>query len=249
MSHGMRSTEPTIFAILAILAVLALLASCGQGPANGLPEETAATRSAPPPVSSVVDTPSALATRHEAQESFNRARAALIRNDSATSARELTKASAFMRMHAEEAEIGAIAALQGASKELEVLAERIARGEAQTIRTLDRVFANANRAEAQHHLTRAVAAMADRGYRRAGEELLMSVDHLERAARDLPRSRDPASEATIAEARTVAVGMVREGAATRGEAKRVIAALEAELRRLCGIIDVEARACALDSTR
>lgn len=152
-----------------------------------------------------------------------------------------------MHAHAREAEIGAIAALQGASKELEVLAQRMEKGEVQTTRAFDRVFANANRAEAQHHLTRAKAASAGREYRRAGEELTMAVDHLERATRDLRRPRVAGATAALADARALADLMMQGRVPTRAETRRVNEQLDAELRRLCGIIDLEAKACARDA--
>ena len=231
---------------------LVIVVSCTSGPADEWSDprsQGSAAPAAPTPVPLVREAPGALAARREAQESFDRARAALLREAFAESARELANASAFMRTHAEEAEIGAIAALQGTSKELEMLSGRLARGEPLTVRTLDRVFANANRAEAQHHLTRAVAAMAEGKYPRAGEELIMGVDHLERALRDLRRWPDPEADAALADARLLADLLLRGDVPPRVEAERVTGQIEAELRRLCGIIDVEARACALEAVR
>jgi hypothetical protein len=43
--------------------------------------------------------------------------------------------------------------------------------------------------------------------------------------------------------------MVLGGVPTHDEARRVIRQLEGELRRLCAIIDVEARACAVEAAR
>jgi hypothetical protein len=154
-----------------------------------------------------------------------------------------------MQSHATQSEIGAMAALQGSAKELEVLAQRLARGDAQTTRAFDRVVANANRAEAQHHLTRAAAAVADRAYRHAGEELIMAVDHLERAAHDLRQPNDPEAAGALADARAVAGRLIASDVPARAEMKRVTAQLGAELRRVCAIIDVEARACAVEAAR
>jgi hypothetical protein len=213
-----------------------------------LSPETAA-RAAPPPTPTVVEEPGPLATRHEAQASFDRARRALLRQDYRASARYLEEAVAFMRSHAAQSEVGALAALQGSAKELEVLAQRLARGDMQTTRAFDRVVANANRAEAQYHLTRAAAALADRAYRHAGEELIMAVDHLERTAHDLRQPNDSDAGRALANARALAERLMRNDVPGRAEMKRVTAQLEAELRRLCAIIDVEARACAVEEAR
>ena len=226
----------------------ALVAGCDVGPGDPLTGKRASP-AAPAHVPAAAAEPSLLATRQEAQASFDSARAALIRDDDAESARHLAEAAAFMRSHAAKAEIGAIAALQGSAKELDMLAERLARGEPLTTRMLDRVVANANRAEGQHHLTRAVAAIADRDYQHAGEELLMAVDHLERSALDLRRPNEAEADPALSDARALAGRMVRGSVPTRAEARYVIGRLEGELRRLCAIIDVEARACAVESAR
>ena len=236
---------------VAVALAVVLVTSCTGEPADGvLHTDTPAAPAAPPPERPrTITSPGALATRHEAQESFDRARAALVRTNLAVAARELEAAAAFMHSHAEEAELGAIASLQGASKELEMIAQRLAQGDTLTTRTLDRVFANANRAEAQHHLTRATAAFAFRDYPRAGEELTMSVDHLERAAKDLRRRRNRVSEAALADARALAVALMSGVIASRAEMRRVTQQLDAELRRVCAIIDVEAEACAIIEER
>ena len=231
------------------LLFVALLMSCGERRGDDLIDGRV-TRAAPAPAPvPPASEPSPLATRQEAQASFDSARAALVREDYSESARQLAEAAAFMRSHAAEAEIGAIAALQGAAKELEMLAERLARGEPLTTRVLDRVVANANRAEGQHHLTRAAAAIADHDHRDAGEELLMAVDHLERSALDLRRPNDIEADPALSDARALGRRMARGDVPTRDEARHVIGQLEGELRRLCAIIDVEARACALEAAR
>lgn len=239
---------------IAFAGILALgLTSCAgePEPADGVPHtDTPVSLAAPAPESlGFMPSAGALAARHEAQDSFDRARRALVRKDFALASRELADAAAFMRRHAEEGELGAKASLQGASKELEMLSQRLARGEAQTTRTFDRVVANANRAEGQHHLTRAEAALAKRAYPLAGEELTMAVDHLERAAHDLRGGHHPAAEVSLTNARALAGRLMRGAAPTREEVRNVRHQLEDELRRLCAVIDAEAVACALEPAR
>jgi len=226
----------------------ALILSCGDGPVDRL-----AHLRAPPPVPSTPTPPplpatpaGPLATRVEAQESFDRARSALLRGDFLETARQVEWAAAFMRSHAEEAGPGVVAALQGAAKELDVLAERLQNGAPPTVRTLDRVFANANRAEAQHHLARVVASLGKPDRRATGEELLMAVDHLERSAQYLRQPNGPRSANAFSEARLLATRLVAGEDPGRGQVKRVLAPLEAELQRLCRTIDQEAEACAVE---
>ena len=118
---------------------IALVFSCGEGPVDRSTVQPVVP--APTPTVTAAREPGPLATRVEAQQSFDRARAALLRKDYRESVEQITEAVAFMRSHAAESQIGAVAALQGAAKELEVLAERLTKGEPPTIRTLDRVFA------------------------------------------------------------------------------------------------------------
>jgi hypothetical protein len=231
-----------------VILVVALVAGCDDRLADRVSDRRASP-AAPAAAPAGPAESSPLAMRQEAQASFDSARAALVREDYGESARHLAEAAAFMRSHAAQAEVGAIAALQGGSKELEMLAERLARGEPLTTRMLDRVVANANRAEGQHHLTRAAAAIADRNYGHAGEELLMSVDHLERSALDLRRPNEAEADPALSDARALAGRMVRGRVPSSAEARHVIEQLEGELRRLCAIIDVEARACAVEAAR
>jgi len=236
------------------VSVVALVAAasaigCSLRPADDLTDRrvtqaASASQASPPPA-----VPSPLATRKEAQESFDRARAALVSGDYDETARQLGEAAAFMRSHAAEAEIGAIAALQSSAKELQMLVERLERGEPLTTRLLDRVVANANRAEGQHHLTRAAAAIEHSDYGDAGEELLMAVDHLERSAVDLRRPNDAEADPALSDARELGRSMLQGGVPTGDDARHVIRQLEGELRRLCAIIDVEARACAVEAAR
>lgn len=250
-----RQDDPAVETVIADVRTLAreMMAGMGVVPdevtkvSEAVESVIGRVRAATPRVTGLVEG-DALAARHEAQESFDRARAALLRRDFAASARELTRASAFISTHASEAELGALAALQGAAKEIDLLARRLENGEAQTPRNFDRVVANANRAEAQHHLTRADAAVAKRAYRTAGEELLMSVDHLERTSWDLGARRTDRDAAALAHARGFAVQMVRGRTLARNDVIRAIEQLQAELRRVCAIIDLEARACAIEPT-
>lgn len=231
-----------------VVFIVALVTGCDVGPSDRLTERRPP-RAAPAAVSAAVAEPTPLAMRQEAQASFDSARAALLREDYGESARHLGEAAAFMRSHAALAEIGAIAALQGSAKELEMLVERLERREPLTTRMLDRVVANANRAEGQHHLTRAAAAIEHYDYGDAGEELLMAVDHLERSALDLRRPNDAEADPALSDARELGRSMLQGGVPTRDDARHVIRQLEGELRRLCAIIDVEARACAVEAAR
>lgn len=221
MSSNTRTT-----ALLGALAVLG--ASCARGPEAGSKTDTA---QAPAPV--VTASPGALATRREAQETFDRARAALQRKDFTAAKTELASAAAFMRSQAQDDQSDAKPALERAAAVFDTLAAQVTTGNVQT-KTLDRAFASANRAEAQHHLLRATDAIAKNDNARAGEELTMSVDHLERAMKDAGRVSDAAVKSALADARTLAAEMMKGVAAAPDEAKKVTDQLADQIRRLGG---------------
>ena len=70
-----------------------------------------------------------------------------------------------------------------------------------------------------------------------------------RAALDLRRPNEAEADPALSDARVLADHLLRGGVPTRAEAKHVTRQLEGELRRLCAIIDVEARACAIEAVR
>lgn len=60
----------------------------------------------------------------------------------------------------------------------------------------------------------------------------MSVDHLERGAKDAGRLADAAVQAAVADARTLASEMMKGTAAVPDEARKVTEQLETQIRRL-----------------
>jgi hypothetical protein len=209
--------------LLGALAVLG--ASCARGPEAGSKTDTA-----PAAAPTVTASPGALATRREAQETFDSARAAFQKKDFAAAKTELANAASFMRNQVQEAQSGAVPALQRAAAVFDTLATQVSAGTVDA-KTLDGAFARANRAEAEHHLLRAKDALAKSDNSRAGEELTMSVDHLERAMQDAGRQADAAVQSAMANARTLAGRMMKGAAATPDEAKKVTDGLADQIRR------------------
>jgi hypothetical protein len=91
---------------------------------------------------------------------------------------------------------------------------------------LDRTFARAHAAEASLHLLRAHAAMVRRENVRAGEELLITVDHIERAAKDARLQADSSIQAAIAGTRSLAIEMAKGMEAVPDEVTRVTDEIE-----------------------
>ena len=181
--------------------------------------ERAGASATPAPI--VVESRGALATRREAQDLFDRAQTALVRRDYATEANSLLSASDFFRTEARNASEEARSALERAAQHLERLADRAGKREPHPVRLLACAFAEAHGAEALHHLFRAKEAIAARDNVRAGEELAMSVDHLERAVRDVGLRADTTTQTAIADARSLAVEMMRGMAVVPDEEFRV----------------------------
>jgi hypothetical protein len=197
--------------ITALLA-LALVAGCQKTEQSTL--DTAA-------VPAVTEAPGALATRHEAQEALDRARLAFERKDFTVSKSELADAAAFMRTQAQEAAGEAQAALQRAANELDALGDSISKGQVVSVAALDRVSLSVNRAGATFHLQRVKDAVTNRDNTRAGEELTIAVDHLERAGKDAGRQTDAVISAAIAGARTLAGELMKGVGAVPDEMTKV----------------------------
>lgn len=226
-------------------ATLVTLAACQkkEGGAGGETAQAATQPPAPTPTPApATESPGALASRREAQESFDKARAALEKKDTATATTELKAAAAFMRTQAQEAEGNTKEALERAAQEFDSLAARVARSATVPTRTLDRAFAAANVAEARHHLARATNTLTNDS-KRAGDELTMAVDHLERATKDAGRTADAKAKTAIADTKALADTLMRGAATVPTKAKSVTDQLGAEIKKLCNRISPNSKAC------
>ena len=203
------------------------LTACGRAEAPS-PDTGAAARV---PLE-VIESPGALASRREAQDLFDAAREALIRKDFESAATALSDAATFLQAEARTARADAEQALERSAEEIDLIAVRVAHGEIHAPGALDRVFANAHAAEALHHFLRAHAAILKRDNVRAGEELVMTVDHLERGAKDARLQADSLVQAAIADTRSLAGEMVKGMEAVPDEAARVTDEIESAIHRI-----------------
>jgi hypothetical protein len=163
---------------------------------------------------------------------FDAARDAFVRKDLESAATALSDAATFIRTEARAAGGDGAQALDRSADEFDLIAVRVAHGEIHAPDALNRAFAHAHAAEALHHLLRAHASVLKRDNVRAGEELLMSVDHLERAANDARLQGDSLVEAAIADTRSLASEMVHGMDAVPDEAARVTDEIETAVRRI-----------------
>jgi hypothetical protein len=174
----------------------------------------------------------ALASRLECQTALDAARAALARKNANACITSLAEAVAFFRNEAQAAPSEAQAALLATAEELETLLANVANGRRRTPRDFDRAFARAHAAEATHHLALARVAILKDEHVRAGEQLFMSVDHLERAAKDARMRDDRRVETAVADTRTLASEMIRGMAAVPDESNKVTAEIERAVSRI-----------------
>jgi hypothetical protein len=207
------------------LGVLALSVGCAAcGPAERPKADTTAIP--------LQTSPGALASRHECQASLDSARTALVTKDAEACVANLARAATFFRAEIHSAPPDTRAALSATAEEIETLVANIAKGRPRTPRDFDRAFARANAAEADLHLGRARAALMQGDHVRAGEELLMATDHLERAAKDGRLRRDSVVQTAIAHTKSLAGEMIRGMSAVPDEERRVSSEIAAAIERI-----------------
>lgn len=172
----------------------------------------------------------AIGMRSEAQNHFDRSRQALLNKDMKTASAELKDASTFMRDHADSATGYAKALVTRSAAELDSLSRAVASSSVTSAANFDHVFAHANRAEAERHFDLAKHAWKQKQGVRTGEELTMTIDHFERAAKDAGVALDNATTTAMNEARSVANDMLKGGTATNG-VDNAFKDVELQLRR------------------
>jgi hypothetical protein len=172
----------------------------------------------------------AIGVRSEAQDHFDRSRAAFAKKDMKTASAELHDASVFMRDHTDSTTGFAKALVARSARELDSLSREVGSSSVTSPARLDHVFAHANRAEAERHYALATRAWAQHQARRTGEELTMSIDHLERAAKDAGFAADTAMTSSLIRTREVANSLLQGGTAPTG-VDEALKDLELRLRR------------------
>ncbi len=134
-----------------------------------------------PPRDSLAGT---LAERTEPQHFFDQARAAFATEDRVGAASALRQGAAYFHAIPDTASAAVRVTLDDVERSLSALADRLDGASAVTVRELERAFVSANLAEAERHHALSTIVWARRDTLRTGEELVMAVDHLERAAKD-----------------------------------------------------------------
>lgn len=214
-----------------LLALSAIVLGCQRTE----PRTAADTQVAPRPLT---ESPGALASRRETQDAVERARLAIERKDLQSAKSELTDAAAFLRTEAQQAAGDVQTLLRRAADDLDGIGNRIANGQVKSVAALVTASLAVNRAEAAFHLDRAKDAIANAENTRAGEELTMTIDHLERAAKDAGRESDAVIRSAIADARTLAGELMKGVTATPDNRTKVTDGLANAIARVGASVKV-----------
>jgi hypothetical protein len=230
-AHREDTMRDQVVVPAALLLGVGFGTGCGRSE-QSRPESTAATTPAAittPPAETTLSA-GAIGMRTEAQDHFDRSREAFVKKDMKTAAAELTNAATFMRERADSATGYAKALVARSATELDSLAGKVGANSVTSAASLDHVFAHANRAEAERHFSLATHAWAQHQAKRTGEELTMTIDHFERAAKDAHVSLDSATTAGMDRSRAVANTLLQGGTAPTG-VDAALKDVELQLRR------------------
>ena len=173
-----------------------------------------------------------LGARREAQTYFDNARAAFVAKDGAVASKALRDAAVFTRQQADSATTPAKEALMSSADELEKLATRVTTGAVNSVKTLDYAFARTQFAEAQLHCTRALTAWQATNAAATGAEMMMLVDHFERAASDAGQPLATKTQQTLEAARSLADKLTHGGTVVPADVEASLAAMDKEVHSL-----------------
>lgn len=157
-----------------------------------------------------------LAERIEPQQHFDQARAAFASSDRASTAAALRQAAAHFRQVTDTASPQVRAQLNDVERSLSALAGKMEGTASVSLREIDRVFASAHLAEAERHQVLSVNAWTEKDSLRTAEELVMAVDHLERAAKDARLAFDAKAKRELASARKTGAALLAHTALDNG---------------------------------
>ena len=144
----------------------------------------------------------------------------------------LRDAAIFTRRQADSAAAPAKQALITSADELSQLASRVAKSGVKSVKTLDFAFARTQLAEAQLHCTRALNAWQAKNGAATGAEMMMLVDHFERAATDAKQPLATTTQQTVAQVRSLADKLTHSGNVVPVDVEQALAAMDKEVHSL-----------------
>lgn len=173
----------------------------------------------------------ALATRQEAQDDLDAAREALDRHDAAAASASLRTASLFYARLAARRDVPARDRLATVAAELKALSVKVGGGMGIRDSAIDAVLIRANVAEAENHRLQALSAWGLGNRSNAADELVMAVDHLERALA-AARLATPDARRVLDDARQTATALLRESTLAPGAVDAAVTGLAKEIQLL-----------------
>ena len=215
--------------IAAILAVVASAVGCGPSKESQRKADSAIAAARAKVATQAGEVMSA---RREAQMYFDNARAAFVAKRGAVASKALRDAAAFTREQAISATTPAKEALISSADELEKLASRVTAGAVKSVKTLDYAFARTQLAEAQLHCTRALSAWRATDAAATGAEMMMLVDHFERAASDAGQPLATTTQQTLDVTRSLADKLTHGGSVVPLDVEATLTAMDKEVHSL-----------------
>jgi len=218
------------------VALLVVAATIACGPSDAAKRRADSAVAAAAKAHVISQAGEVIGARREAQIFFDSARASFVLKHRAAAARSLRDAAAFTRQQSDSAAGMDKDALGASAKELERLATRISRGAVTSVKTLDYAIARTQLAEAQHHYTRMIAAWNKNDAGVAGAELTMAIDHFDRGVSDAGLHLATATQATLADVRTLAREMTSGAIVNAADVEKTLTAFDSELQNTSTIV-------------
>lgn len=217
----------------AAAVVAGVVAACGPPTKANAAAESAAAAARTTAMTQAGDV---MLARREAQPYFDSARAKFVAGKHKAAAGSLRDAALFIRRHADSIADPAKTTLKASSDELGRLATRAANGAVTSVKTLDLAFARAQLAESQYHCVRALDAWKSKDGPATGSELMMLLDHFERAAVDAARPLSLSAREMVTNTRSLALKLAQGEAITPTYVDSTLAATDEEVHKLAAIM-------------
>jgi hypothetical protein len=147
----------------------------------------------------------------EPEHHFDRAKEHFLKKEYEAAAKEIRKSAGFLKLQAARANGETKKALQASAEELEKLAGDVEKGTVRTVDKLEKPFAAALHALAQHHHQKASESWMKRAEKKTGHDLKAAAHHVEHAARWSGEQLEEGGKLAVRDARLVS-GKLVEGA-------------------------------------
>ncbi len=170
-------------------------------------------------------------------ESFHKARESFLKKDFKTSAAEIRKSAAFLKLQAARAAGEGKKGLMASIDELEKLAKDVESGTVTSATMLDQAFAQAHHALAQHHYLKAIEYKAKGDSVMFGHALKAAVIHLEHGFAWAGQKLESATVALIKDVGLVSGKLIEGTGWISKEIGKIIEDVGAEIMKLGKIVE------------